>query len=183
MNWREVIELVRPAILDIVPMQRPDIVGEKSARDRLLFSTDVKDSTGVLRVGTDGTTAWLLGAELLGVGVGDRYNLVRAGRRRSDDTALDRARSSGWTGDRAILQLAGVTAAELPLGRARPSARRRPRPPARGGATRPITPPRPRSSAPSGDSRTCRCSDTGPVMATVQLDAAGAQVLDAAASR
>lgn len=178
LNWREVMELVRPAILDVVPAQRPDVLGEKAARDRLLFSTTTKDTTGVLEVGHNDSTAWLERAGLFGVEVGDRYNLVAPGADRRDERwtgAVDRL-----DGDRAILTLIGIEPSSLPDGvLAHPLVTALGRRPV---AVVPAT-------HPSRDAvvETLRSSphvtpveDRSGVLATVSLDGGGAVILDAA---
>jgi hypothetical protein len=77
LTWREVIEIVRPAILDIVPVQRADILGPQA--DRLLFSLDGKDTVGVVAVTESGGHLWIERAALFGVAEGDRYAVVAPG--------------------------------------------------------------------------------------------------------
>ena len=77
LSWREVIEIVRPQILDVVPSQRPDILGPQSAR--LLFSLAEKDASGVLSVIESDGGVWVERAALFGVAIGDSYALVASG--------------------------------------------------------------------------------------------------------
>jgi hypothetical protein len=77
LSWREVIEIVRPQILDVVPSQRPDILGPQSAR--LLFSLTEKDASGVLSIVESDEGLWVERAALFGVAVGDSYALVAPG--------------------------------------------------------------------------------------------------------
>ena len=77
LSWREVIEIVRPQILDVVPAQRPDILGPQSAR--LLFSLAEKDASGVLSIVEADGGVWVERAALFGVALGDSYALVAPG--------------------------------------------------------------------------------------------------------
>ena len=77
LSWREVIEIVRPQILDVVPSQRPDILGPQSAR--LLFSLTEKDTSGVLSIIEADGGVWVERAALFGVAIGDSYALVAPG--------------------------------------------------------------------------------------------------------
>ena len=77
LSWREVIEIVRPQILDVVPSQRPDILGPQSAR--LLFSLAEKDASGVLSIVESDGGVWVERAALFGVAIGDSYALVAPG--------------------------------------------------------------------------------------------------------
>jgi hypothetical protein len=77
LSWREVIEIVRPQILDVVPSQRPDILGPQSAR--LLFSLTEKDVSGVLNIVEADRGVWVERAALFGVALGDSYALVAPG--------------------------------------------------------------------------------------------------------
>ena len=70
LSWREVMQIVRPAVLDVVPTQRPDVLGPQA--DRLLFSLTTKDTTGVLGVAEHDGCAVRRGEE----------RLVRPGRAR-----------------------------------------------------------------------------------------------------
>ncbi|MEW2524323.1 caspase family protein [Streptomyces sp. NPDC047071] len=76
LTWRTLLGLLRPAVLDVVPFQRPEVEGPA---DRLLFDTAEQRATGVLPVGFDRDGAYLTGAELFGIAVGDRYALVPPG--------------------------------------------------------------------------------------------------------
>ena len=77
LSWREVIEIVRPQILDVVPVQRPDILGPQSAR--LLFSLTDRDTSGVLSIVASDGAIWVERAALFGVAPGDSYALVAPG--------------------------------------------------------------------------------------------------------
>jgi hypothetical protein len=76
LSWDELIALVRPAVGDLVPGQRPDVEGPATRR---LFSLAEKRRTGVLPVLVDGRTAYLPNPGLLGVTAGDRYAVVAVG--------------------------------------------------------------------------------------------------------
>lgn len=77
LSWREVIEIVRPAILDIVPVQRPDILGPQAAR--MLFSLTEKNTVGVVGVVETGGRLWIDRAALFGVAEGDEYAVIAPG--------------------------------------------------------------------------------------------------------
>lgn len=77
LSWREVIEVVRPAVLDVVTSQRPDLLGPNAAR--YLFSLEEKDDTGALSVTVADSGVWIDGAALFGVGEGDTYELRAPG--------------------------------------------------------------------------------------------------------
>ncbi|QDQ15639.1 caspase family protein [Streptomyces spectabilis] len=76
LTWRTLLGLLRPAVLDVVPFQRPEVEGPA---DRLLFDTREQRATGVLPVAADRDGARLDGAELFGIAVGDQYALVPPG--------------------------------------------------------------------------------------------------------
>jgi hypothetical protein len=98
LTWRELIEIVRPAILDIVPTQRADILGPQA--DRLLFSIDSKDTVGVVPVAETDGRLWIERAALFGVAEGDSFAVIAPGGDLSrpwaevvvDQVAGDRAR-------------------------------------------------------------------------------------------
>jgi hypothetical protein len=77
LSWREAIEVVRPAVLDVVTGQRPDLLGPNAAR--YLFSMEEKDVAGVLSVTVPNGVPWIEGAALFGVGEGDTYELREPG--------------------------------------------------------------------------------------------------------
>lgn len=77
LSWREVIEVVRPAVLDVVAAQRPDVLGANASR--YLFSLREKHDTGALSVTVDGGSLWIEGAALFGIGEGDTYQLRAPG--------------------------------------------------------------------------------------------------------
>ncbi len=79
LSWRQVIDLVRPAVLDVVPAQRPDLLGPNA--DRVLFTLVQADTRGALPVVADAGAVWLEGAALFGIGEGDTYELRAPGRR------------------------------------------------------------------------------------------------------
>jgi hypothetical protein len=114
LSWTEVMQVVRPAVLDAVTGQRPDLLGTQSARNRVLFTLQEKDTVGVMPIAVDGEQAWLDGAALFGVADGDRYAVVGPGG--DVDQPVATATVDGVRGDRARLHLDGATAAELPAG-------------------------------------------------------------------
>ena len=69
--------MVRPAVLDVVASQRPDLLGPNAAR--CLFSLEEKDETGALSVTVADDAVWIEGATLFGVGEGDTYELRTPG--------------------------------------------------------------------------------------------------------
>lgn len=114
LNWNEVIELVRPAVLDVIPAQRPDVLGSKGALDRLVFSLHEKDTCGVLGLVVDTGGVWLERAGLFGVAEGDRYALVAPGG--GVRAPLATAVVETIAGDRARLRVDGVASGDLPAG-------------------------------------------------------------------
>jgi hypothetical protein len=112
MTWRDVMDVVRPAVLDIVPMQRPDILGPNA--DRLLFAVDERSSSGVLPVVVQGGVALLEGAALFGVAEGDSYSIVASGG--DPATPLATAVVDKITEGRARLQLDGADPGDLAPG-------------------------------------------------------------------
>ncbi|HVM39156.1 MAG TPA: caspase family protein, partial [Acidimicrobiia bacterium] len=111
LTWRGLLDLVRPAVMDVVPMQRPELEGPL---DRLVFSIETRDETGVLPVVVHDGAALLAGAALFGMAVGDRYAVVAPGG--DVDRPLDTAVVDRIAGDRARLRLATVAADALPAG-------------------------------------------------------------------
>lgn len=113
LTWREVLDIVRPAVVEAVPGQRPEVEGPF---DRLLFRTGTRTTTGVLPVVVVGHEAWLDGASLFGMAAGDSYAVVAPG---GDPSApLASAVVAAVAGDRARLALAGMAADDLPPGAA-----------------------------------------------------------------
>ena len=76
LTWRQLLEGLRPAVMDLVEFQRPEIEGPA---DRYLFATEERSSTAVLPVIIDAGTPYLVAPSLFGVGEGDTYALVAAG--------------------------------------------------------------------------------------------------------
>ena len=76
LTWRQLLEGLRPAVMDLVEFQRPEIEGPT---DRYLFTTNKRSSTAVLPIIIDAGTPYLLAPSLFGVGKGDTYALVAAG--------------------------------------------------------------------------------------------------------
>lgn len=177
LSWREVLALVRPAIMDILPQQRPEIEGPVQ---RLLFDTATKDGTGVLgvRVDAGAGVALLTGAGVSGVAEGDTYAIVAPGsdpRQPLATAAVDRL-----VGDEARLRLDGVAATDLPAGAsahplrvslgARPVAVVPPGHPQRGLVVDGLR----------GSPHVRVVDQTTGVLATVRMDDSGMSVLDAA---
>ncbi|MDP9388511.1 MAG: caspase family protein [Actinomycetota bacterium] len=111
LTWRGLLDLVRPAVVDIVPQQRPELEGPLN---RFLFATEQRDETGVLPVRVAGGVALLDGAAVFGMAEGDTYAVVGPGgdpRRPLATAVVDRI-----IGDAARLLLHGVTADGLPSG-------------------------------------------------------------------
>ncbi|MDN3025893.1 caspase family protein [Streptomyces sp. S.PB5] len=109
LTWLDVLETVRTSIpVDALP-QRPDVEGPA---DRLLFSLSERDGHGVLPVRVREGVAVLPRAAVLGVAVGDRYELFEPGTEiRLAEAVVERVRA----GD-AVLALKGGAqrAADLP---------------------------------------------------------------------
>ena len=111
LTWHQLLDALRPAVMDLVVLQRPEVEGPA---DRQLFSTDTRESTGVLPIRVEAGTAYLEAATLFGLGVGDSYAVAAAG---GDPAApLGTAVIDAVVGDRARLVLEGVAAAGLPPG-------------------------------------------------------------------
>ena len=111
LTWRGLLDIVRPGVMDLVPMQRPELEGPLT---RLLFATRTRDETGVVPVRFEGDVAVLDGAALFGMAEGDSYVVVAPGGLRGQPIAtavIDRI-----VGDRARLLLTGVAARDLPAG-------------------------------------------------------------------
>ncbi|MGH9181377.1 MAG: hypothetical protein ACRDY5_06645, partial [Acidimicrobiales bacterium] len=111
LTWRGVLDLMRPAVMDVIPQQRPELEGPL---DRLLFSTERRDETGVLPVVVDGGVALLEGAALFGMAEGDTYGIVGPGG--DPGQPLATAVIDRLVGDRARLLLHGLAVDALPAG-------------------------------------------------------------------
>ncbi|WP_327635306.1 caspase family protein [Kribbella sp. NBC_00482] len=75
-NWSTLIDAVRRDVQDLAPAQRPEAEGPA---ERQPFETTDVEPLGVLPVAADGPDRiQLLGAPLLGVGVGDRFAIMPA---------------------------------------------------------------------------------------------------------
>lgn len=176
LSWTELIGLVRPAVLDRVSGQRPDLLGPNGARR--LFEVTTKDETGVLPVAEGDGRLWLAGAALLGIAEGDTYELVTP-----DGAApLAEAVVSEVRGDRALLDCRPAPPSPLPAGTtARPvevSLGRRPvllRPAGAPEAAEVLEALRPLASA-----RVTTAAVAGP-LATLDLDDHGMMLLDSGA--
>lgn len=172
LTWTDVLGIVRGIVLDAAP-QRPEVEGPA---DRLVFSTDRRDTVGVRPVRTEGGRALLDGAALFGTVPGDTYAIVPPA---SDAAApLARATVERVVDGRALLRLdppvtalaRGTTAwpLEVALG-ARPV------------AVVPTDSPR-RAELVAALTRTAQVrvvDDPAGALATVRLDGADVQVLDA----
>lgn len=76
LTWHQLVDGLRPAVMDLVELQRPEVEGPT---ERRLFTTDERPATGVLPVVVDDGTPYLLAPSLFGVAEGDTYSLVAAG--------------------------------------------------------------------------------------------------------
>ncbi|MFE6158105.1 caspase family protein [Streptomyces sp. NPDC056486] len=111
LTWRGLIGMLRPAVLDVVPFQRPEVEGPA---DRRLFDGFEERATGVLPVLVGRGAAFLEGAELFGIGIGDTYAVVAAD---GDATApLATAVVDQVAAGRARLRLDASSLAALPAG-------------------------------------------------------------------
>ncbi|WP_327000456.1 hypothetical protein OHA72_35725 [Dactylosporangium sp. NBC_01737] len=86
LTWRQLIELLRPAVMDLVPTQRPEVAGPV---DRYLFQAAERSASGVLAVRIRDGVAFLEHAALFAIGAGDRFALTAPARR-------SRRRPSTW---------------------------------------------------------------------------------------
>lgn len=111
LTWRALLDLVRPAVMDVVPQQRPELEGPL---DRLVFATETRDETGVLPVVVRDGAALLEGAALFGMAEGDRYDIVAPGGDAGPPLAT--AVIERIVGDHARLLLEGVAPDALPAG-------------------------------------------------------------------
>ena len=174
LTWRELIGLLRPAVMDLVASQRPEVAGPV---DRYLFQTRERQAAGVLPVLVDGDAAFLEGAPLFGIGAGDTYAIAAPG---GDPGApLVIAVVDGIVGTRARLRLGEALPSDLPAGaQAHPlevALGRRPVAvlPATGPAARRVADALTRSPH-------LRLTGSGePAIATVRLDEGGMRLLDA----
>jgi hypothetical protein len=112
LTWHQLIGLLRPAVIDLVPNQRPEVEGR--AIDRYLFDTRERQATGVLTVLVDGGAAVIDGASLFGICEGDTYAIVAPGG--DPEAPLAIAIVDSIVGARARLQLDGASPSDLPKG-------------------------------------------------------------------
>ncbi|MEJ2887704.1 caspase family protein [Actinomycetospora aeridis] len=173
LTWREVRDLVRSAVIEVV-RQRPEVEGPV---DRLLFSLERRAQTGVRPVRVVDGVALMDGAALFGAAVGDTYVLVAPGR--AAGAAEITAVVTGIVDGRAVLALTGGTAADLAGGTAA-----WPREVALGARPVAIVPPtatsRPEIVAELARTAHVRIVEEAPgTLATVRLGGGGAQLLDA----
>jgi hypothetical protein len=173
LTWTDVLGVVRGMVLDVAP-QRPEVEGPA---DRLVFSTDRRGAARVRPVRVEGGRVLLDGAALFGTVPGDTYAIVPPG---GDVTApLARATVERVVDGPAVLRLDPPTTAlprgamawplEIALG-ARPV------------AVMPTDNPR-RPEIVAALTRTAQVrvvDDPAGALATIRLDGAGVQVLDAA---
>lgn len=174
LTWHQLIGLLRPAVMDLVASQRPEVEGPI---DRYLFDTRERQATGVLPVLVYGGVAVLEGAPLFGIGEGDTYAIV--GPDGDPEAPLAIAVVDSIAEARARLQLEDVSPADLPAG-----AEAHPREVALG--RRPVAvvpadgPHAGRVADALSRSPHLRLAATGePVIATVRLDDNGVRLLDA----
>lgn len=113
MTWRDVIDVVRATVIDLVPQQRPELEGPLH---RVLFTVDERHETGVLPIRVEDGEARLDGADLLGIAAGDRYAVVAPGA--DPSKPLGTAVVERVVAGRARLTLEGTTVAALPTGAA-----------------------------------------------------------------
>ena len=174
LTWQGLIGLLRPAVMDLVASQRPEVEGPV---DRYLFQTRERQAIGVLPVLVDGSAAFLEGARLFGIGQDDTYAIVAPGGDPGAPLAI--AVVDAIVGARARLRLDTVRPSDLPAG-----AEAHPREVALGRrpvAVVPATGPDARQVADAlARSPHLRLAVSGePVIATVRLDEDGMRVLDA----
>jgi hypothetical protein len=110
LTWRGLIGLLRPAVMDLVVSQRPEVEGPV---DRYLFQTRERQADGVLPVLVNGDAAFLKGAPLFGISVGDTYAIAAPG---GDRGPLAIAVVDAIVGTRARLRLDAVRPSDLPAG-------------------------------------------------------------------
>lgn len=175
LTWREVLDLVRPAVLDLIPQQRPEVEGPLH---RFIFSTRTGEVAGVLPVRVDSGVALLDGGDILGIAVGDVYAIVAPG---GDPTSrLATAVVDKLIGGAARLALKGMAPSDLPAG-----ASAHPQQVALGARPVAVVPPEdPRRAAvveALATSPHVRVIDkTAGVMGRVRIDGDGLRVLDGA---
>jgi hypothetical protein len=73
LTWRQLLEGLAPAVMDLVAVQRPEIEGPVN---RYLFSTNERAGTGVFTVSVSGGAAYIEANPLFGIGEGDTYAIV-----------------------------------------------------------------------------------------------------------
>ncbi|MFC5063104.1 caspase family protein [Actinomycetospora atypica] len=173
LTWREVRDLVRGAVIEVV-RQRPEVEGPT---DRLLFSLDTRAQTGVRPVRVVDGVALMDGGALFGAAAGDTYLLVPP--RRVAGAPEITAAVTGIVDGRAVLALTGGTVADLAAGTAA-----WPREVALGARPVAIEPPtspaRPALIAELVRTAHVRVvDDTVGTLATVRLGEDGTQLLDA----
>ncbi|WP_125522121.1 caspase family protein [Streptomyces sp. WAC 06783] len=76
LTWDRLIALLRPAVTELAPGQRPEVAGPTR---RFLFELREEETAGALPVRLEGGAMFLDGAELFGIGEGDRYAIVAPG--------------------------------------------------------------------------------------------------------
>jgi tetratricopeptide (TPR) repeat protein len=173
LTWTDVLGIVRGTMPAVAP-QRPEVEGPA---DRLVFSTERRSTVGVRPVRTEGGRFLLDGAALFGTVSGDTYAVVPPG----GDPAAPAARATveRVTDGRAVLRL------DPPLTALPPGAMAWPLEVALGArpvAVLPADDPR-RPEVAAALTRTAQVrvvDDPSGALATVRLDGAGVQVLDAA---
>jgi hypothetical protein len=97
LTWRVLGNRIRRTITTSLPTQRPEVEGPS---DRLLFSLETRSAANALPVVVADGAVRIEGARLLGVSVGDRYELQSA-----DDTTLGQAEVERIDGDIATLDV------------------------------------------------------------------------------
>jgi hypothetical protein len=111
LTWHQLLDVLRPAVMDLVMVQRPEIEGPS---ERYLFATDQRDATGILPIRVEGGAAYLEATALFGIGEGDTYAVVAAGG--DPRTPLGMAVVDAFVDDRARLALDGIAAEDVPDG-------------------------------------------------------------------
>jgi hypothetical protein len=108
-TWRDVLDVLRPRIMDAVPQQRPEVAGDIR---RHVFSTERRDETGVLPIRIEDGVALLDDVSLFGLVEGDTYAIAAPGA----DTPLATAAIDAICGGRARLKVEGMAIDALPTG-------------------------------------------------------------------
>lgn len=103
MSWTVVGDLVRRRVRALVPEQRPEVEGPT---DRVLFSPETLPARTALPVTTVDGVATIEAAPLLGISVGDEFELVVAGHTDPAGTAV----VSGIEGGSAVLDVSPASA-------------------------------------------------------------------------